>query len=144
MEYARSVARERDLKVVQDGVGNLVVWRAGSGTGSSEPVIVHAHLDMACARKDGPDSRIPGQVDIQEDGWLVSSGANKTSLGADNGIGVAIALALLEESVDSQLPPLEVLFTVQHEEGFLGAWGLNATCLRVANSSISMPKITGI
>ena len=59
--------------------------------------------------------------------WLTATG---TTLGADNGIGVAAALALLDSPVEAKLPPLECLFTVDEETGLSGAFGLDGSMVK--------------
>ncbi|HEY5993494.1 MAG TPA: aminoacyl-histidine dipeptidase [Gallionellaceae bacterium] len=108
-----------------DGVGNLVLKKAASpGCEAAPGVILQGHLDMVCQANAGTRhdfERDPINA-VVRDGWVV---AEQTTLGADNGIGVALALAVLEEPGLAH-PPLEVLLTVNEESGMDGARGLAA------------------
>ncbi len=103
-----------------DAAGNAVVRvPATSGREGAPAVVLQAHLDMVCERD--PDSLFDpraGRLDVVVDGdWVRASG---TTLGADNGIGVAAALAAAEDE-DVAHGPLELLFTVSEEQGLVGA-----------------------
>lgn len=106
-----------------DGVGNLILKKPGSpGCVALPGVILQGHLDMVCQANTGTQhdfERDPIQA-VVRDGWLI---AENTTLGADNGIGVALALAALEEPGLIH-PPLEVLLTINEESGMDGARGL--------------------
>ena len=122
-------AQQQGLTYEVDAVGNLLLRKPASpGCESAPGVVLQGHLDMVCQKNEGVDhdfSRDPIQAVIQ-DGWLRSPG---TTLGADNGIGVALALAALEDR-HLQHGPLEVLLTVDEEAGMGGAHGLQADWLR--------------
>jgi dipeptidase D len=111
-----------------DTAGNLVVYVAGSeGRGEEAAVIIQNHLDMVTVKTDDKDhdfSRDALTLKV-EDGWLL---ADRTTLGADNGLGCAAALALMTDSSVSH-PPLELLFTVEEETGLYGASDLDAGLL---------------
>lgn len=111
-----------------DATGNLVVYLPGSpGRELAAPVVVQNHLDMVTVKtadKAHDFHRDPLDL-VVEDGWLR---ADRTTLGADNGIGCAAALALLTSN-GLQHPPLELLFTVDEESGLNGALGLDASLL---------------
>ena len=113
-------ASSRGLSSKTDNVGNLVIHVPASiGRENAPALILQGHLDMVCQKT--PDSthdfmRDPIRI-IRDGDWLK---ADKTTLGADNGIAIAIAMALVEdESVNH--PPLEILFTVEEEAGISGA-----------------------
>jgi dipeptidase D len=116
-------ARERGLAAELDDVGNLLIRKpATSGMEQRAPVVLQGHLDMVCQANSGTDHdffRDPVRP-VLEDGWLV---AKDTTLGADNGLGVALALAVLE-SRDLAHGPIEALFTLDEEQGMGGAQGL--------------------
>jgi dipeptidase D len=122
-------ALARGLGAVVDAAGNLIVRKPASAGGEGRPgVVLQAHLDMVCQKNadSGHDfSRDPIVPELR-DGWLV---AEKTTLGADNGIGVALILAAFE---DESLVhgPLEALLTVDEEAGMGGARGLAAGVLQ--------------
>lgn len=122
-------AERRGLATVVDAAGNLIIRKpAGAGCEQRPGVILQAHLDMVCQKN--ADSAHDFARDAirpqQRDGWLVAEG---TTLGADNGIGVALMLAALE---DRELAhgPLEALFTVDEEAGMGGARGLEPGLLQ--------------
>lgn len=122
-EHLKAWAEERGLTTVVDTVGNLIIRKAASAGREAAPVVVlQSHLDMVCQNNaDKPhDFMRDPIVPVVRDGWLVAEG---TTLGADNGIGVALALAVLE---DTELVhgPIEALFTVDEESGMGGARGL--------------------
>ncbi|KXB32682.1 aminoacyl-histidine dipeptidase [Dechloromonas denitrificans] len=113
----------RGLSAAVDAVGNLIIRKAASpGRENAPAVILQAHLDMVC-QKNGESahdfSRDP-ICPVLRDGWLM---AEETTLGADNGIGVALILAALE-APDLVHGPLEALLTVDEEAGMGGARGL--------------------
>ncbi len=122
-------AQARHIATRVDEAGNLILQKPASpGCESMPGVIMQGHLDMVCqanagTRHDFERDPIDPQV---RDGWVVAEG---TTLGADNGIGVALALAALEEPGLAH-PPLEVLLTVNEESGMDGARGLAAGTLQ--------------
>jgi dipeptidase D len=109
----------------QDGVGNLVVRKPASAGREGRPVVVlQAHVDMVCERAPGSThdfARDPLTL-VVDDGWVRAEG---TTLGADNGVGVAAILAILEDKTLVH-GPLEGLFTVDEETEMSGAAGLDA------------------
>lgn len=123
--YLIKLARENEFECHKDEVGNIIIYVPGkNGRESDDPVLVQNHIDMVT------DSLPEVQIDFKNDpietymdnGWLKAKG---TTLGADNGIGCAAALALaLDESTIH--PPLELLFTVDEETGLNGALGLES------------------
>ena len=118
-----AAARSFDAQV--DGEGNVVVRVPASAGRERAPVVVlQSHLDMVCER-DPTSSFDPreGRIDVRvEDDWVVADG---TTLGADNGIGVAAAMAVADDA-DLEHGPLELLFTVSEEHGLDGAKALDA------------------
>ncbi len=116
-------AKARKIVAFVDGAGNLILKKPASPGCESQPgVILQGHLDMVCQVNAGTEHdflRDPVGV-VVRDGWVI---AENTTLGADNGIGVALALAALED--ESQVhPAIEVLLTVNEESGMDGARGL--------------------
>ena len=122
-------AQSRDIVAVVDEAGNLLLKKAASPGCEDRPgVILQGHLDMVCQANTGTQhdfERDPINA-VVRDGWVI---AENTTLGADNGIGVALALAALDET-DLQHPPLEVLLTVNEECGMDGARGLTPGTLQ--------------
>lgn len=107
-----------------DAAGNAVVRVPASAGRENAPVVtLQAHLDMVCERDpDSPNDPREGRIHVIRDGdWLVAEG---TTLGADNGIGVALAQAAAEDA-EAAHGPLELLFTVCEEQGLEGAKGLD-------------------
>lgn len=128
-EYCVAFARARGLEARRDESGNVIIYQgASAGYENAAPVIVQGHLDMVCERAPGC------RVDLHREGLrLATDGdvvwAEGTTLGADDGIAVAMALALLDAG-DLPHPPLEVLLTVDEEIGMLGAAALDFTPLK--------------
>jgi len=116
-------AQARHITTIVDDAGNLILRKPASpGCEAMPGVILQGHLDMVCQSNAGTRhdfERDPINA-VVRDGWVV---AEDTTLGADNGIGVALSLAALEEP-DLAHPPLEVLLTVNEESGMDGARGL--------------------
>ena len=128
-DWIKSWAEDLDLQVDQDESWNLVIRKpASAGYEDHPPVIMQAHMDMVCEKNGDSDhdfTKDPIYLKIDGD-WLMS--ASGTSLGADNGIGVAAAMAILEDR-SLPHPPLEVVFTVQEETTFEGAETVDKTRL---------------
>ncbi len=122
-EHLIGWAKARGIAALVDGAGNLILKKPASpGCDAMPGVILQGHLDMVCQANTGTKhdfERDPIDAMVR-DGWVV---AENTTLGADNGIGVALALAALEEP-GLVHPPLEVLLTVNEESGMDGARGL--------------------
>lgn len=122
-------ARQHGLEAEQDEYGNVLIRKAASpGYETHPPVILQGHLDMVCEKEPG------SSVDFTRDGlelfidgdWI---GARGTTLGGDDGIAVAMGLAILEDDTLAH-PSLEVLFTTDEETGMDGAVGLDASRLQ--------------
>ena len=122
-EHLIDWAQARGIGALVDGAGNLILKKPASrGCEALPGVILQGHLDMVCQANSGTRhdfERDPIRA-LVRDGWVV---AEQTTLGADNGIGVALVLAALEEPGLIH-PPLEVLLTVNEESGMDGARGL--------------------
>ncbi len=127
-DYLVSFAKEHQLRYVQDEYGNIVIYKAASAGYEKLPaVILQGHMDMVCEKEAGSNhdfEKDPLRLKI-EDGFVTAEG---TTLGADDGIAVAYALALLETDSYAH-PALEVVITVDDEVGLLGAQNLDASCL---------------
>ncbi|MCR5398917.1 MAG: aminoacyl-histidine dipeptidase [Lachnospiraceae bacterium] len=114
--YLVRFAEEHDLRYRQDEMGNVIIWKAGLG---DKAVIIQGHMDMVCEKEAGCTKDMSKEaLDLYIDGEEIK--AKGTTLGGDDGIAVAMALALLE-SEDKSLPPIEAIFTVDEEIGMLGA-----------------------
>ena len=123
--YLQNFAAERGLECKTDKAGNVLISAPASEGYESHPgVILQGHTDMVCEKLAGSDfdfSKDPIKYEI-EDGWMI---ARETTLGADNGIGVATSLAILDDA-SLPHPALECLFTTSEETGLDGARGLKA------------------
>lgn len=123
-EHLRQWAEARGLATAVDGAGNLLVRKAASPGRDSVPgIVLQGHLDMVCQKNSDSAhdfSRDPIRPVLRDDGYLA---AQDTTLGADNGIGVAMILAVLEDTTLAH-GPIEALFTVDEEAGMGGAHGL--------------------
>lgn len=128
-EYCASFAEKRGLRYVRDEANNVVIFKDGTkGYENSSPVILQGHLDMVCQKSE--ESRIDflkDGIELCVDGDYIS--ANGTTLGADNGIAVAMVLAILDSDNLSH-PPVEAVFTVDEEVGMLGAFKLDMSILK--------------
>jgi dipeptidase D len=119
-DYVLGIASRLGLEVQSDKVGNIVVRkRARPGRESAVPTLLQGHLDMVCEKNEGTAFNFETDaIRAHRDGdWLKADG---TTLGADNGIGVAAALAVME-STDIAHGPLEFVFTIDEETGLTGA-----------------------
>jgi dipeptidase D len=124
-EYVRTVARAAGAHVSEDTYGNVVVRvPASSGRESDPPVAIQAHLDMVCEKRPGVahDFATDPIRPRREGDRIYASG---TTLGADNGVGAALALATLTTPGLAH-GPLELIFTVEEEIGLNGANALDA------------------
>lgn len=124
-DYLVQFAKEHGLPYVQDKMNNVIIYKKGShGYEDHETVILQAHMDMVCEKNEDVEfdfAQDALKLNIQ-DGWLMAEG---TTLGADDGSGVAYMLAVLDDNTLPH-PPLECVFTVQEEVGLFGALGLEA------------------
>lgn len=128
-DYCVDFAIKNGLWFTQDDANNVIIFKKGTkGYEDHEPVIIQGHLDMVCAVRPGANidmEKEPLKLKIYGD----KLGAVDTSLGGDDGIAVAYALALLE-SDDIPHPPLEILLTTDEEVGMNGAAEVDLTSLR--------------
>lgn len=128
-EFLVNWANKNEFSPIVDEIGNLIVKvPASKGMENHETVILQGHLDMVCEKtSDSNHDFMLDPIETFIDGeWLK---AKDTTLGADNGIGLAIAMTLV---TDSKVPhgPVELLFTIEEETGLVGAKGLEAECLK--------------
>ena len=128
-DYCVAFAKEHNLKYIQDDANNVIIFKNGTaGYENSAPVMIQGHLDMVCEKEADCD------IDFTKDGLRLRLedgviSADGTTLGGDDGIAVAYALAILA-STDIPHPPLEVVFTVDEEIGMLGAAALDCSPLK--------------
>jgi dipeptidase D len=131
--HLHALARAHGWTSRQDTAGNVVVYVPGRGAGEqASPLALQGHMDMVCAKDPGVDHdfhRDP--IALRRDAVTIDGDlrpvlrARGTTLGSDNGLGMASALALaLDPSIDH--PPLELVFTTDEETGMTGALALDA------------------
>ena len=128
-DYLVGFAQEHGLRYIQDEANNVILFQEGTcGMEDHPPVILQGHMDMVC-EKDADcaiDMQTDG-LDVTHDGTCVF--ARGTTLGGDDGIAVAYALALLADRSIPH-PPLEVIITVDEEIGMLGADVIDLSMLK--------------
>ncbi len=121
--YLLEFGKEQKLETLQDEIGNVLIRKpASKGMENRKSVVLQSHLDMVCEKNsdkvhDFDNDPIESVIDGE---WVT---ANDTTLGADDGIGVAAQLAILASS-DIEHGPIECLFTIDEETGLTGAFGL--------------------
>lgn len=121
VDYLISFARERGLRYWVEGKNVVIYKDATAGMEQAPGIVLQAHTDMVCVAADGYDVDFMTQgIESVNDGSYIHSKNYLTSLGADDGIGIAIILAVLD-SHDISHGPLECLFTWDEEDEFSGA-----------------------
>ena len=128
-DYLVAFAKEHNLRYIQDDSNNVILFGPGTcGMEDHAPVVLQGHMDMVC-EKDADcsiDMETQG-LDVTHNGEFVY--AKGTTLGGDDGIAIAYALALLADSSIPH-PPLEVIITVDEEIGMLGATDIDLSMLK--------------
>lgn len=128
-EYCVSFAEKRGLNAYRDEFNNVIIRKPASKSyEGAEPVMLQAHLDMVCEAERGKEINFltdPIEL-IEQDGILK---ANGTTLGADDGIGVAMILAVLDSDTILH-PEIEAVFTTDEETGMDGALGIDLSKLK--------------
>ena len=130
-EYVLAQAARLGLEAVQDKAGNIVVRKpAHPGREGATKALLQGHLDMVCEKNEGTAHNFDTDpIKVVRDGdWLKADG---TTLGSDNGVGVAAALAVME-STDIAHGPLEFVFTIDEETGLTGAAEFQAGVLKAS------------
>ncbi len=129
IEFMLNFGRSLQLETFKDEVGNVIIRKEASiGMEDCKPITLQSHLDMVHQKNSDTDFNFDTQgIEMYVDGdWVRARG---TTLGADNGMGVATIMSLLE-SHDIPHPPLEALFTIDEETGMTGAMGLKGGVLK--------------
>lgn len=126
-EFIIHCAKELGLPATTDNAGNVLVRKGATNTTYTTTIVLQSHLDMVPQKNEGTEhdftkDSIKPYIDGE---WVKARG---TTLGADNGIGVAIALALLQ-STTIEHGPIEALFTLDEERGMTGAFGITGDLL---------------
>ena len=128
-DYLVHFAQEQGLRYIQDELNNVIIFVPGTGDKVNHaPVIIQGHMDMVCEKDaDCPIDMDTQGLDITHDGSYIF--ANGTTLGGDDGIAVAFAMAL---AADKSIvhPPLELVITVDEETGMYGAAGIDLSMLK--------------
>lgn len=128
-EYLVNFGEKNNLEVIKDDVGNILIRKpATQGMEKVQSVVLQSHIDMVCEKNsdvehDFFNDAISAYID---EGWIKAKG---TTLGADDGIGIAAQLAILD-SADIPHGPIECLFTIDEETGLTGAFGLRPGFLK--------------
>ena len=119
-----SYAKKLGLRYRQEPCNNVIIWKDGSaGYEDAAPIMLQGHMDMVCAKTDDCTKDMAKEgLDLRTDGQWVW--ADRTTLGGDNGIAVAMILAILSDDTLPH-PPIEAVFTVEEEVGMDGAHALD-------------------
>ena len=128
-DYLVAFAKEHGLRFIQDDLNNVILFGdATAGYEGHAPVIIQGHMDMVCEKDaDCPIDMEKQGLDLCHDGDYIF--ARGTTLGGDDGIAVAYALAILANPTIPH-PPLEVVITVDEETGMYGAAGIDLSMLK--------------
>lgn len=127
-DFCVEFAKAHNLEYIQDEVNNVIIKKPGTaGYENSDPVIIQGHLDMVATKTADSDHDFENDpLELFVDGDLI--GAKGTTLGGDDGIAIAYAMAILA-STDIPHPPIEAVFTVDEEIGMGGAKHLDTSVL---------------
>ena len=123
IEFIKNFGEKLNLETTVDEVGNVIIKKpATAGMEDRKPIVMQSHLDMVCQKNSDVNFDFETQgIEMEVEGdWVKAKG---TTLGADNGLGVASIMSILESS-DIAHPALEALFTIDEETGMTGAIGL--------------------
>ena len=126
--FAKNFGEKLSLETLVDEVGNVIIKKPGTkGKENATTIVMQSHLDMVHQKNADTqfDFSTEGIKMVIDGDWVRAEG---TTLGADNGIGVAAIMAILE-STDIPHPPIEALFTIDEETGMTGAMGLKGGLL---------------
>lgn len=127
--YLVNFAKERNLEYIQDDLFNVIIFKeASKGYEDNDPIIIQGHMDMVCEKNADVDKDMSKEgLDLEvKDGFVWAKG---TTLGGDDGIAVAYALALLDSDTISH-PRLEFVCTVSEEVGMDGAQFIDCSSLK--------------
>lgn len=127
--YLAGYAKERNLKYIQDEIGNVIIYKdAAPGYEDESSVIIQGHMDMVAVKDDDCTKNMSKEgLDLYVDGDFLR--AKGTSLGGDDGIAIAMALAILEDD-KAKHPALEAVFTIDEEVGMEGAAALDGNLIK--------------
>lgn len=128
IEFIKNFGEKLGLPTSVDEVGNIIIKKpATKGMENRKPIVLQSHIDMVCQKNNDVDFDFETQgIQMFVDGdWVKAKG---TTLGADNGLGVAAMMSILE-SDDIPHPEIEALFTIDEETGMTGAFNLKPNML---------------
>lgn len=128
INFIKNFGENLGLETSVDKTGNVIIRKpATQGMENRQPIVLQSHLDMVCQKNNDVNFDFDNQgIEMYVDGdWVRAKG---TTLGADNGLGVAAMMSILE-STDIAHPALEALFTIDEETGMTGAFGLEPNTL---------------
>lgn len=130
IEYLKNFGESRNLETIVDEAGNVLIRKpATKGMEGRTPLIIQSHMDMVCDKVAGHEIdflKDPIVTYIDEEGWLRAKG---TTLGADDGIGCAMELAILDDDTIEH-GDIECLFTRDEEQGMTGAFAMKSDLLK--------------
>jgi len=128
-KYVEDFAKQQGLKYKNDEIGNIVISKSASPGMENKPIVIlQGHMDMVCEKNSDIDFDFSKDaINLKLNGDILT--ADGTTLGADNGIGLAMSLAILEDKT-LKLGPLEALFTVDEETGLTGAFAMKSDMLK--------------
>ena len=129
--FMKDFGQKLNLETIEDAVGNVIIKKpATAGMEDRKAIVMQSHLDMVHQKNSDTNFDFLTQgIEMFVDGdWVKAKG---TTLGADNGLGVATIMAILE-STDIPHPAIEALFTIDEETGMTGAMGLEPGLLNGA------------
>ncbi|BAO74485.1 aminoacyl-histidine dipeptidase [Winogradskyella sp. PG-2] len=129
IKFMKDFGENLGLETIEDEVGNVIIRKSATkGMEDRKPIVMQSHLDMVHQKNNDTvfDFDTQGIEMVIEDDWVKAKG---TTLGADNGLGVATIMAILESDTIAH-PALEALFTIDEETGMTGAMGLKGGLLK--------------
>ena len=129
IEFMKNFGNSLGLETFEDEIRNVIIRKpATSGMENRKPIVLQGHLDMVCQKNNDTNFDFDTQgIDMYVDGdWVRARG---TTLGADNGLGVAMMMAILE-SKEIKHPAIDALFTIDEETGMTGALNLKGGILK--------------
>jgi dipeptidase D len=129
INFIKDFGKNLGLETIEDEVGNVIISKpATEGMEDRKPIVMQSHLDMVHQKNNATVFDFEAQgIEMHVEGDWVK--ANGTTLGADNGLGVATIMAILESDAIAH-PALEALFTIDEETGMTGAKGLKGGLLK--------------
>ena len=127
--FLLSWAKENGFRAERDEIGNVFIYaNASEGYENVPPIALQGHMDMVCVKKDGSSHDFTKDpIEIEYDGKFIK--AKDTTLGADNGIAIAMSLALISDP-ECHHGPIEIILTISEETGLTGAFNIDPEKVR--------------